>query len=159
MRKSHKKNGTRPRRLHGRDMQDKHRLRQQNTHTPKVRVVSGLNSKQFMKVDFDRRTKIGQLYDQHVAILTDHLGGKDNISEPERILIDQAVRFELLRQIAWHEIGKRGLIKGNKLSPALEAYTKLARESRNTLMLIGIKRLPKQIPTLEEAGYIEGEQS
>lgn len=98
----------------------------------KVYVVAAAESWHLLNSTLDGRTRLGKLYQRRTAALEKEIGQPPTVSQ--RALIEQAVRFSLLADLAWAECIKSGLITETlNESPAFAAYAKVARELRTIL--------------------------
>ena len=120
--------------------------------TPSTKwIVSGLASKTFMSARIDRRTAMGKCYERLFSALTNHLGGEDNLSEPERLLCDQACKYLLLADISWQHMMEQGIFtEDGTANKALEAFTRCSRNQAEILRTLGIQRRPKEVMDLQD---------
>jgi hypothetical protein len=117
-----------------------------------VRVGYGSDKRSVLRrVQFDKRSRFGKLYFAHVEVLENHCG--NDLSAPQRRLIDQAARLMLLSQLAWEDMQVHGAIKDGDIRPAFAAYVKTAKEEREVLSMLGLKRPVKEL-TLQD--YLAG---
>lgn len=114
----------------------------------KLVVVHGGGSAVLMNAALDGRSRLAKAYQQHVAALTQHVGGEPSIAQ--RVLISQAARLNLLGQVAWSEIAQRGAFADGMPAPALDAFRKAAADERSVLALLGIEARGKRLPSLSE---------
>lgn len=66
-----------------------------------------------------------------------------------RELIDQASRLRLLESIAFAEVLRSGITRGNALAPAFTAFLRAASDRRELLRLLGLQRVEK-VETLND---------
>lgn len=125
-----------------------------NAKPRKILLVGhGTKSQALRRGTLDLRSRAGKAYQATVAALSAHLG--NDISAPQKALIDQAARLRLMTQFAWAELGRTGLFKKNgDLVAAFDAYRRCAADERAVLTLLGIERLVKDVPTLQD--YLKG---
>jgi hypothetical protein len=91
--------------------------------------------------DFDYRTDNGKTVKAFRGVLIHHLGGEQRISGPQMILVDQAVRLQLLARIAWMHSHRNGNFKvGGEATGAFDAYLRVTRALREVLAMLGLKR-------------------
>jgi hypothetical protein len=97
----------------------------------------------------DGRSTIGKLYRHSLAELKSHLG--EDCSIPQARLCEQGARLGLLASLAWAEVQQaRSIIKGDGIHPAADFYLRVAKQQRDLLNLLGIKRPQKRTVTLSE---------
>jgi hypothetical protein len=91
--------------------------------------------------DFDYRTDNGKTAKAFRGVLIHHLGGEQRISGRQMILVDQAVRLQLLARIAWMHSHRNGNFKvGGEATGAFDAYLRVTRALREVLAMLGLKR-------------------
>src|SRR5258708_1460271 len=61
--------------------------------------------------DLDMRSTAGKEYAATKAALTAHLGGEENVSVPQRALVDHAARLHLLTRLSWDELSRTGAFR------------------------------------------------
>jgi hypothetical protein len=93
---------------------------------------------------------MGKEYLARMQALVEHLGGADNISAPQRTLVDRAARLSLIVETSWHELSKRGAFRSGEATPALHAFLRLVGEERSVLITLGLERRSKPVPDLRE---------
>jgi hypothetical protein len=104
----------------------------------------------------DKRTTGGREIALWIEGQLNHLGGKDEVTHPELTLVKRASVLEVLIRHVETDILGRGILLGrgkSKPHPLLADYRQLLREQRETLTLLGLKRRPKKIVSLNE--YVE----
>jgi hypothetical protein len=109
--------------------------------------------------ELDRRTGAArELLAWRTALITD-LGGEELISAQEKTLVELASRLKLILDHADAFIlSLPSLINRKKkaLIPIVAQRSQLAGELRDTLRQLGLKRVPKPVPTLAE--YLASQQ-
>ncbi len=107
--------------------------------------------------DLDLRSTAGKEYAATKAVLTAHLGGEENVTAPQRTLIDHAARLQVLTRLAWDELTRSGPFKHGETRPALDAFRRIAADLREVLRTLGLERRAREIiPDL--ATYIEAKR-
>ncbi|MFT3792089.1 MAG: hypothetical protein QM741_13665 [Rudaea sp.] len=104
----------------------------------------------------DGRSLWARLYRDTASALTDHVGGEDRASEPQRLLIRRCTAFEVeLLAIEGRLTQTRE--RGGEPDPAdLDLFARLANAQRRFLETLGVDRVPRDVtPSLHE--YLNGE--
>lgn len=98
----------------------------------------------------DRRGALGQAYHTELGALQAHVGGEPPL--PIARLTEQGALLHLLEAMAWAEVLAAGrLIRTDGTAhPAIDVLLRTMRERREVLKLLGLKRRPKDVPTLQE---------
>lgn len=128
---------------------------------PKVRgrpLTHGLSTlKRAVRVHgnrvIDRRTSVGKTLGAWRAQLIADLGGHDSLSIQEIALVDLAVRTKLLLDsVDTWLLQQHSLVNARKraLLPVVRERTQLADALARYLAMLGLKRRPKPVPSLED---------
>ena len=101
----------------------------------------------------DGRTTVGRALAAWRAQLIADLGGNDSLSTQEAALVDLAVRTKLLLDSVddWL-LQQHSLVNARKrtLLPVVRERTQLADALARYLAMLGLKRRPKRVPSLED---------
>ena len=101
----------------------------------------------------DGRTSLGRALAAWRAQLIADLGGNDSLSTQEAALVDLAVRTKLiLDSVDDWTLQQHSLVNGRKrtLLPVVRERTQLADALARYLAMLGLKRRPKRVPSLED---------
>ena len=121
---------------------------------PAVKFVTHGGGSSLLNDRIDQRTRVGKAYTSYKAALVQHLGGEAAVTVPQRLLVDQAARLQLLVELAWAELRRKDAFSPDgAVAPAYEALIRSQRELRAVLEVLGLKRYEQSIPAL--ADYIE----
>lgn len=107
------------------------------------------NSRTLRLGRFDLRRTEGRKYRAVVTALTQHLGGPDVLTEPQRQLIDQAARLAIISGLAWDQLD-RGAFRKREPVPALNTYKSVIADIRSILSMLGLERRAKDVPDLHD---------
>ncbi len=132
---------------------------------PAVKFVSHGRGSDLLRDRLDLRTRVGKSYAQLKAALVQHLGGETEVSAPQRLLVDQAARLQVLVALAWHELNRvPPFRKDGSVAPAFDALIRSQRELRPLLETLGLKRHTKELTLGDylsgrgEGGEVFGEE-
>ena len=114
-----------------------------------IRVKHAGESRTLRLGRFDLRRTEGRKYRAVVTALTQHLGGPEEITEPQRQLIDQAARLAIISGLAWDQL-ERGAFRKGESVPALQTYKSVIADIRSILSMLGLERRAKAIPNLHD---------
>lgn len=124
----------------------------------KVRYVTRTQRNDFFTDPFDKRTLVGKRYDELQVIFTAHLG--NDLTEPERQLVDQVARLSILSDALWAELMDDGVItEEGHLSSAFDGWLRTSRDQRSVLQMIGLRRRPKEVQDLSNYIQTQKEQA
>ena len=88
------------------------------------------------------------------AVLED-LGGRDEVSEVMRQLVEDFSAAVVLRNVAWQHIAAVGpLTKAGRRRAVVDLYLSASARAERLAKQIGTSRKPARVPTLQE--YLEG---
>lgn len=126
---------------------------------PAVKFVTHGGSSALLSDRIDLRTREGRAYVQYKGALVQHMGGDTAISVPQRLLVDQAAKLQLLVGLAWHELNRvPPFRKDGSIAPAFDALIRAQRELRSLLETLGLKRHTKELSLSDYlAGRGEGD--
>jgi hypothetical protein len=112
---------------------------QESRHQPATRAVGGI-----LSIDaLDKRTRAFKRYQVIVGAVLADTGGVENVSEIQRQLIAKFATLAL--QL---EAMEAAAIEGNEID--LDLFGRCAGHLRRIAEALGLKRVPREIPTLEE---------
>jgi hypothetical protein len=83
-------------------------------------------------------------------MLTAHLGGEENVTGPQRVLIDHCARLHVLKRLAWDELSRSGAFRNGEPRPAYDAFRRAAADERSVLVMLGLERRAKEVPDLQD---------
>jgi hypothetical protein len=93
---------------------------------------------------------MGKEYLARVAALTNHLGGSEALSVPQRTLVDRAARLGLIVETSWHELADHGVFRNGEPVPALAAFRSALADEREVLRILGIERRERVVRSLSD---------
>lgn len=103
----------------------------------------------FLKGRPDLRSAVGKAALTREQALVVHVGGDP--SPPLGRLIQHAARYSILSDALWARLTVSAQeITPEALAGLLDIHMRIAREERETLKLLGLKRRAKEVPTLQE---------
>jgi len=112
-----------------------------------TRIRSALTNGKFLLLGTDHRSAwMRRLRDLVAAHISD-LGGDDNISHSERMLINRACMMILQLEMMEQAFASNdGVAKADEM----QLYQRITNTLRRTLESLGLQRRPKAVPTLAE---------
>lgn len=129
-----------------------------DTESPKVRPLAGVRSAQRSRITngsellpgTDGRSTWARLFKDLCDSLSDHLGGADRMSEPERMTVRRAAALEA--ELV-HLEARFAECRASGEAPAaadLDLYSRITNTQRRVLEAIGASRRPRDVtPSLD----------
>jgi hypothetical protein len=113
----------------------------------KARLRSAISNGRFLLRDVDGRgpemRRLRDLLESHVS----DLGGEDNISHSERVLVGRASMLTVLTEMMEQQFAQQRM----KVKPAdLDNYQRIVSCLRRVFETLGLQRRAKAVPTIEE---------
>src|SRR5450631_4402322 len=112
---------------------------QESRYQPATRSVGGISS----IAALDKRTRAFKRYQVIVGAVLADIGGAENVSEIQRQLIAKFATLALQM-----EAMEAAAIEGNEID--LDLFGRCAGHLRRIAEALGMRRVPREIPTLEE---------
>lgn len=88
----------------------------------------------------------------YLGIVAD-LGGEDNLTEAQRVLSEKAAGLYQITRAIEEYLLKYGIVKKQRMNPALDVYAKMVSALRRTLRDLGIDK--KQSKEFDLATYVK----
>src|SRR2546425_3731378 len=121
-----------------------------NARPRKILLRHASDSRALRYADLDLRSTAGKEYTASKAMLTAHLGGQENVTGPQRVLIDHCARLHVLTRLAWDELSRSGAFRNGEPRPAYDAFRRAAADERSVLTMLGLERRAKDVPDLQD---------
>jgi hypothetical protein len=116
------------------------------------RLRSAITNGTHLLANLDHRLPWARRLKDLISDITSDLGGADNISEAERVLVRRAAMMTLQAELMEQRFSQNE--DGAATSPQIEVYGRTTNTLRRTLEALGLERRAKTIvPTLSE--YLE----
>jgi|GEM_PF-4965742 len=107
----------------------------------RVRTLTSQLEKAVLRAD--KRSRVGKALLAEMDALREHVGEP---SYPQVILIEQGARLRLLESLFWGEINDTARLVGpDGVVPAVDAMRSIGRELRQTLSLLGLERVTRDV--------------
>src|SRR5204862_21316 len=107
-----------------------------------TRVLHGVRLDQL-----DGRSVVGVALRRAREELLAHLGGEDEATAVERILVEEAAKARIITAAVGDYILRQesGLVRDGELLPVVEAHARLLNNLAKTLKLLGMKRAAREV--------------
>jgi hypothetical protein len=125
------------------------RFDSQANATPAVKYIGHGGYSGLLKDRYDLRSEVGRAFISYKAALIQHLGGEENVSTPELILVDMAARLQAMaRAASVHMQVHEELKPDGSAVPAFDVYLRAIRELRSILDSLGLRKREKDVGDL-----------
>jgi hypothetical protein len=111
-----------------------------------ARVLHGVDLRRI-----DGRSHLGVLLRKVRTDLLDHLGGEENATAAERIIVDEVAKLRIIAAAvgSWL-LEQDSLVRDGNVLPAVEAHARLVNVLAKTLKQLGMRRAAREVTVAEQ---------